>query len=358
MLKKLIRKAKSANDSVAKMSGFATQLNRIQQAIEPFQQQLTQLQHSVNLLESQQDWLRKKALVQAIHTYPNDPEPAFSGVTSQVCTFQQMHHPNYIRWCKEIEKSDFLKNLFPDKKDKSLTEAPHRKIWEFCYILQALEEKQLIRAGSTGLGFGVGLEPLPALFASYGCKITATDMALDQAIEKGWADESYLVQHSQQLDDLNKDGICEPEQFGENCRFRFVDMNHIPEDLRNFDFTWSACCLEHLGSIEAGLQFIKNSLKCLKSGGIAVHTTEFNLSSEVETVDHQDTVLFRKSDILRLVAALEAEGHTVSPVTFNAGTYVADEFVDLPPYYKHSFHLKLLLGEYVTTSIGIIIQKK
>jgi hypothetical protein len=167
-----------------------------------------------------------------------------------------------------------------------------------------------------------------------------------------------VIQHSNQLADLNKDLICDHAVFLQQAQFRFVDMNDIPADLTGFNFCWSACSLEHLGSIQKGIDFIKNSLHCLQPGGVAVHTTEFNLSSEVATLDNNDTVIFRKKDILRLIGELEGEGHHVAPVTFNAGGLVEDNFVDVPPYYEHYFHLKLLLDGYVTTSIGLIIKKR
>ena len=43
--------------------------------------------------------------------------------------------------------------------------------------------------------------------------------------------------------------------------FRAVDMNTIAADLTDFDFCWSSCCFEHLGSIDHGLQFIHNTMR-------------------------------------------------------------------------------------------------
>ena len=335
MISRIIAKLKTVYKSVLKTNAIHDEVKEIRAYLKKID----------NSQQEQQLKLEQQAAQNNIHTYANDPVPTFEGVTSQLCTFQQMLHPNYIQCIKTLFHPPFPIHSYT------------RKYWEFCYVLQAVSEKGALKEGNTGLGFGVGLEPLSAAFVNKGCRITATDLALDEAIEKGWAGADSMTQHSQQLEDMNKAGICDPETFRKNCSFRVVDMNHIPNDLQDFDFTWSSCCLEHLGSIEAGLQFVKNSLKCLKSGGIAVHTTEFNLSSAVETVDNHDTVLFRKLDILRLISDLETEGHTVSPVTFNSGIQPEDCYVDVPPYFKHDFHLKLLLGKYVTTSIGIIIQK-
>ncbi|MFC7553839.1 methyltransferase domain-containing protein [Pseudoroseomonas wenyumeiae] len=63
--------------------------------------------------------------------------------------------------------------------------------------------------------------------------------------------------------------------------FRAVDMTRIPRDLHGqFDLVWSACALEHLGSLRAGENFILEAMRCLKPGGIAIHTTEFDLDAD------------------------------------------------------------------------------
>ena len=136
----------------------------------------------------------------------------------------------------------------------------HRKHWEFFYLCQALYERELLEQGRTGLGFGVGHEPLPALFASRGCTIVATDQAPDDAVRAGWQGTG---QHADGLAPLERPEICAPAAFRERVSFEVVDMNDIPAHLHDrFDFCWSACCLEHLGSLAHGLRFIENSLAC------------------------------------------------------------------------------------------------
>lgn len=133
-------------------------------------------------------------------------------------------------------------------------------------------------------------------------------------------------------------------------------MNHIPESLTDFDFCWSACALEHLGSIEKGLAFIERTVSCLKPGGWAIHTTEFNLSSNTHTVDHLDTVLFRKQDLDELALRLTAQGHKVAPLNYDPGDGIIDRYIDVAPY-RDVPHLKIALAGYAATSIGIIVQR-
>ncbi len=149
---------------------------------------------------------------------------------------------------------------------------------------------------------------------------------------------------------------CDPELFRRNVSYRTVNMNDIPGDLRDFDFTWSACSFEHLGSIERGKQFVYHTMNCLKPGGVAVHTTEYNLSSNLHTVDHNDTtVLFRRRDLEDIARHMVIDNHKID-LDFTLGTGIADDFIDVPPYSQDP-HIKLAMMNFVTTSIGLIIEK-
>jgi 2-polyprenyl-3-methyl-5-hydroxy-6-metoxy-1,4-benzoquinol methylase len=229
----------------------------------------------------------------------------------------------------------------------------HRKLWEYVFICQALWERDVIRPGARGVGFGVGVEPLSSWFASRECQVLGTDMAAEVAETKGW---SSSIQHSAGKAALRWHGICTDDQFDRNVGFRECDMNHIPDDLTGFDFCWSSCAFEHLGSIEKGLAFVERSLDCLKPGGWVVHTTELNLSSNDDTVDHQETVLFRQRDFEELARRLTAKGHRVAPLDFDPGYGPVDRYIDVPPYRDQPV-LKLLLAGYSATSFGIIVQR-
>ena len=133
-------------------------------------------------------------------------------------------------------------------------------------------------------------------------------------------------------------------------------MTRIDPDLTNFDFVWSSCSLEHLGSLEAGVRFVENSLRCLKPGGVAVHTTEYNVRSNTRTLTGGATGHYRKRDIFALADRLRKAGHQIT-LNLNSGRGEIDTYYDVPPYYQQGPHLKLVLGEFVTTSIGLIITR-
>jgi hypothetical protein len=133
-------------------------------------------------------------------------------------------------------------------------------------------------------------------------------------------------------------------------------MNNVDPNLTGFDFCWSSCALEHLGSLRAGMDFIIRSIETLRPGGIAIHTTEYNVESDDETLDNNWTVLYRRMDMNVLQAELTALGHTMEPFTVAPVLGPMDVHVDMPPY-LHNPHLKLLLEGHVTTSCGIIVRR-
>ncbi len=267
------------------------------------------------------------------------PEPVMAeGVPlkSQLCTQSQFSAPVFARWREELK----LPSTF------------HSKNWEYIFITKALHERGMLMPGKRGVGFGVGKEQLPALFAKYGAQVVATDLEMVEATKKGWVEGN---QHMDSIDVLNEKGIADPVTFRRLVTARDVDMTAIPQDLTEFDFTWSTCALGHLGNLAAARKFIEDSLKTLKPGGVAVHTTELNLSSNAMTYETANTSVFRRRDIEELAARLRAQGHDID-VTFGIGSGELDFYVDPPPYSSDK-HLRLQLGGYALTSLGIIIRK-
>ena len=134
-------------------------------------------------------------------------------------------------------------------------------------------------------------------------------------------------------------------------------MNKIPIKYYNkFDFVWSNCALEHLGSMNHGVEFIFSSLKCLRSGGVAVHTTEFNVSSNMRIIDSEGLYVFRRYDIETIIFECQKQGYRIS-INWDFGNSFADYHVALPPY-NGPRHLKLKIGDFTVTSIGLIIIKQ
>jgi 2-polyprenyl-3-methyl-5-hydroxy-6-metoxy-1,4-benzoquinol methylase len=243
----------------------------------------------------------------------------------------------------------------------------HRKVWEFVYLLQALAENGLLEPGRRGLGFGCGEEPLASYLAARGVHTMVTDLSSDEASAAGW---QQTGQHLGALESAYMPNLVKREAFDACVTHRIVDMNAIPADLVAYDFCWSICALEHLGSIEQAMQFVRNAMATLKPGGVAIHTTEFNFLNDGETLDNWPTVLPQRRHFEALAESLRAEGHEVAPLDFNVGDKPLDRFIDIPPYpgdggqklermgaHGDSNHLKLSIDGFASTCFGLIIRK-
>lgn len=283
-----------------------------------------------------QEYNKNASINSMASQHKKECEPSLKHIASQVATTAQCFEPIYKEWCSIMHARARM----------------HRKQWEFVYILEALRQTGCLANGKTGLGFGCGQEPMPAVLAKKGCNIIATDLDFDSAYKNGWV---ATQQHAATLEALNSFGVCSSDIFQQRVSFKVVNMNDIPHDLRGFDFLWSSCALEHLGSLEHGITFIHNAMKCLKPGGIAVHTTEFNVSSDDETVDTPNLAIYRKKDILRLKEELQKNGHALFPLNFCPGTLPIDDHVDTPPY-QSTQSIKIQIQKFTVTSIGLIIK--
>jgi SAM-dependent methyltransferase len=266
-------------------------------------------------------------------------DPRFPAtVRSRLCTQSQLDEPWFKNWCEAMGEPPLA----------------HRKTWEFTHIAAVLDELGLLEPGRRGLGFGVGREPLISAFANRGVEVVATDLEPDASEAKGWIRSD---QHAHGVDDMLRPGVCDLEQFRKLVSWRPVDMTAIPPDLQGFDFCWSACALEHLGTLDEGLDFIENSLATLAPGGIAVHTTEFNVGSNDETIEAGPTVIYRERDLLAFKERLEAAGHEVAAFDFTRGDGLLDKYVDVPPYADEPV-LRFWYASYTLTSVSIVVRAR
>lgn len=271
---------------------------------------------------------------------PPFPVPAFATpfMPFSTCSVADFLHPRFIEICGLFNHPFFWQ----------------RKLWEWVFVVHHLLDSGLVRPGCKGLVFGVGKERLPAFFASMGAHIVATDAPNAIAEKSGWKDST---QHVSALSDFRYEDVVDGEIFDSHVSFQTCDMNAIQPELNGFDFNWSSCCFEHLGSLEAGMQFVINAVEnTLRPGGIAVHTTEFNLSSNHDTVESGETVIYRQRDIEELTQRLRDRGHIVKPFSVAPDSDYWDFHVDLPPYTRDP-HLKFVLQQYVSTSAGLVIQR-
>lgn len=252
---------------------------------------------------------------------------------SQLCTNAQFNEPVFERWL-------------------SAADLPRRNShfqWGFVYILQALERYGVLQPGAKGVGFGVHADsPIPALLAGLGCEVLVT--APIEHIEVFDADKDECRRRA-----FRRESICSNGVFDQAVRFRSVDVAQVPEDVSGFDFCWSQSLLENFGSRERGLEFIANSMACIKMGGISVHTTSRYLPSGIDVPDDASDVVFRKKDIERLALDLVSHGHEVAQIS-----YANDSGLDVA-YIEHSSSVygksSSERGRYNVTSFGLISRR-
>lgn len=254
-------------------------------------------------------------------------------LSSRVCRQEDLGL-EHVRWCEKLGESHLLS----------------RKAWEYTAICRALEAEGVIRPGAKALGFGVGREPLVSAFAAEEVNVVATDLPSQDPRAARWGEAGEEVAR---LEALGRP-TCPEGRFREQVSYRSVDMNAIPDDLLGFDFLWSSCALEHLGSIDAGARFVVRAMDCLAPGGIAVHTTEFNLDSDERTVSSGSTVAFRRRDIAATLDLVSKSGHSARPFVVGTRDGVLDKVIDVPPYHHSS--LVLRLGPHRITSAVLILQ--
>ncbi len=279
-------------------------------------------------------------------------EPRQHGLTSKASTQADIETSWFVHWCRVLQ----------------VTPLYHRKLWEFAWALQCLHEAGMLQAGRRGIGFGCGEEPIPSYLASIGVASVATDLHPREVIGKGWAETG---QHTSSLDKLFYPEIVDRARFDQHVQLKYVDMSAIADELTGqFDFAWSICAMEHLGSIEAGLRFVSESLRCVRPGGIVVHTTEYNYSDDDETIDHWETVLFQKRHFEQLRQKLAEAGHQMLTPDYEPGAGILDEFIDVPPYAPgrgyidrttwgkvQAAHLKLSVLGFPSTCFGIVVRR-
>lgn len=246
-------------------------------------------------------------------------EPSFSRPVCQLLTFRQFLDPNFKKWACEIGWQFGF----------------NRKLWEYAFILNALDLDG--KLGGRGLGFGVGQEPTVPVMLRHGAQLLASDLADEEAQARGWLEMKFDVDAAGAL------------------TFRYINMNEIPGDLRNYDFLWSCGSLEHIGGLELGLKFIENAMACLKPGGIAVHTTEFTLTSNEETYESPALSFYREKDIRGLAERLRSAGCELE-MNLTRGQHQLDQLV-LEEYPPWELSLKEQLCGHTITSLGLVIHK-
>jgi SAM-dependent methyltransferase len=271
--------------------------------------------------------------------------PSFSHLVSQAASAAQCADPAYLAWVNALTGEEHTAPLH------------NRKLWEWAYIAEAVAQAGLLEPGRGALGFGVGNEPLPALFASKGLDVIATDQGAEGAAE--WGASGQLMSG---LDGLARPHLLDAGTLAERVTLRNVNMNSVPDDLGTFDVIWSSCSIEHLGSPQRGLDFALETCHMLNPGGVAVHTTELELTRREVTADYGNCAVYRIPDLEAFRDRVTSAGFEISlnftvPMDTPEDRWISLVGVEGDAAPHDVAHLRLALHDSVTTSFGLLIAR-
>lgn len=245
--------------------------------------------------------------------------------------------------------------------EDDLRELPrfHRKQWEFAMILLALRRGGALRPEAVGLSMGAGKERLLYAVAQHVRQVVATDL-YDAATEWDKArttDPDRYIKEDKPfpVDDARLRGLR-------------MDMRSLDFEDGAFDFCYSSCAIEHIGSRQDFLRHLSEAHRVLKDGGLYAFTTELHFGPE--TIEHPHNYYFSPEYLAGLiadcpfVAGSEIDAgiahHRINyPLPQNLGTLCTDGPGRLVNrYITEASHVQLLLGKHPFTSVSVVLRKQ
>ncbi len=271
----------------------------------------------------------------------------FSTLAWRACQGRHFQDPRFMHWAEVLGFDDF----------------PQRKAWEFAAIMETALLGGVLAEGKTAIGFGVGTEPITAALAAHGVRVTATDLPSSGDTTSEWA---ASLQHAASIDQLRFPGICNDEILNELVSFVPVDMNDLPETVTadSYDFVWSSCVIEHLGTPKLGFDFVLKSAELLAPGGMMIHTTEYELTNKEITQDYGHCAVYRAADFLELAQQFRELGFAVN-IDLGISLAMPEErwisSFEIPGAYESGYeepaHLRLVIGDSISTSFAITVRR-
>jgi hypothetical protein len=255
--------------------------------------------------------------------------PTLDTPVSQLCTAAQFDEPA----AQEIMKA------------MGMARRLHRSNWQQLYVVSVLATLGCIAKGRSAIGLGTTRQRIAALLASRGLEVMAMGRPGATAPEEARGGYHLFFPEVVRLAD-----------FELLVHFAEQDLKEPDLDLGGpYDICWSCDVAQHMGHMDEVLGLVESSLNLLKPGGVAVHTLDFNIGSDTDTIEGNDLTVPRRRDIEVLVQRLVRAGHEVLPVNLHPGHDFADGVVDLRPYSLP--HLKVQMGDHVVTSLGLAIRR-
>jgi SAM-dependent methyltransferase len=174
-----------------------------------------------------------------------------------------------------------------------LREVPrfHRKQWESAMIFLALRRLGKLQPESTGLSMGGGKELILYALAQHVRQLVVTDL-YDTQTDWDCAktdDPDTFIRH-------NKPFPVDDERL-KALRMDMRDL-HFPD--RSFDFCYSTCAVEHIGTREDFLRHFNEVARVLTDDGVYVFTTEVSYGDQ--TIKDEHNYVFSLRDLYEIFA--------------------------------------------------------
>jgi hypothetical protein len=160
-----------------------------------------------------------------------------------------------------------------------------------------------------------------------------------------------------EIESLSRPDVVPASILRRRVAARFVDMNAIPHDLGRFDLIWS-CATKHFASPAADLNFVMRRLGSLKPGGVSVHTRELELTPPDETADYGHLAVYWTDDLDRFADRIRRLGFEIDTNWYVSLETPAARWMALPPHpHDDPARLKLVIGDWVSTSVGLLTRR-
>jgi SAM-dependent methyltransferase len=189
----------------------------------------------------------------------------------------------------------------------------HRKQWEFAMIFLVLRRLGMVRPDRVGLSLGGGTERLLYSLAHLIKHMTVTDLYDPDTVwdcaRTNDPNEFVHVMRPFDVDDSKYHAVR-------------MDMRSLDCDDRSFDFCYSSCSIEHIGSDADFLRHFDEVSRVLKDGGIYVFTTEISFINS--TIQDPGNYVFAPDYLTDLVSRSSLE-----PVT-DCDCYMTRNRANLP----------------------------
>ena len=262
---------------------------------------------------------------------------------------------------KICDTADWFDNEFNSIVINELKEQPrlHRKQWEFAMIFLALRKLGFLEADKTGLSMGGGTERVLYSIAKHVKKLFVTDLYDENT--------SWDCARTLNPDDLIKNNMPS-EITTNNITALKMDMRSLDFEDNTFDFCYSSCAFEHIGSFDDFGQHLDEVYRCLKPEGVYVFTTELQLGNT--TIQDKNNYIFSPG-ILQIIIENAKLSPEINPdvsltdivsnysLPSNISRLCSDDESSITAKIMNDYpHTILLRGQYPFTSIQIILRKK